>query len=1479
MTKRFIQLSWLALCGVALTAAPALAALEAPEKVEVPSVTATTAQVRGVLNPRASGKVEGGFWAFQFGVSEPGACVAERTLPEPFPGPGPNGIAAGLPGEVVEETLTGLQPHAKYTVCLLELNALETELPESVPVPFETERATPTVESDFLMFVSDSGAKPVEAQLAAIVNANNEQITSCEFEYGTEPLLKTGTTKVPCEQAPSSFPPIYGGQLASVSLSGLQAKAKYYYRLVASNATGVSGVSPETVIESFTTPLKPEVPETKPASPVGSTTATLHGVLNPNAEGDPGTYEFLYKQTVSTSECEGGEVSGGTALGSKAEAVEAEVTGLEPSAHYTFCLLARNEAGETTLGPPETLTTSAAPPGVEGETASSVKASEATLEAQVNPNNQPTTYTFEYATSEAEVLAGHGAPLPGGAGGGPISGFGNQTASAATGGVLSPGTVYYFRASAENKAHEKTTDPTIEHFKTAIVSVAPEGLKAEPIGTNTATLNGVLNPTAAGDPGTYEFFYRQSETECQGAGEKTAAGTITGARGQAATAALTGLLPGTHYTFCLLARNTAGETAQSTTPVTFTTLAEAPTPTGESVENVQYTAATLNAQVDPGGATTTYHFEYIDQTGYNAALAEAATNPYAKGQSSPATKLEGPLTATATVTGLTPGSTYHYRVVASNVVSGKTETAEGADETFTTPAEPSTAVETCPNAKLRSEQPYGPTLPDCRAYEMVSPLNKNDNNVEAIDARASVSGDALTYLSPGSFSDAKGEPFRSRYIGRRESDGWSTQNITPPYLILVNNTPAPYRELLFTPELSKGILLDQFYPLIAGEEAGFYNVFVGNFSSTPIAYEKASTVSAEPRVSGSESGVPSPVGVSTDLSHVVFQAHRDLTANATGSRFHAYEWVDGRLSQVDVPPPGTEFESDDLVGAPGGSYEVFKGDTQHAVSASGLRVFFTAGEARRGQGAGQLYVRENPEQSPVGGSECAVAGDACTVEVSASQRTTCNVQRKAIEPPSYVCNEEELEPDPNGPQPAFFRDASTEGERVFFTSRAELTNNANTGPDDNAANLYEYNLETGVLTDLTVVDTSGENPDGAAVLGLATAGEEGSYVYFVANGVLTKTANAEGAKATPGDCKKEQEEQELSGEHTCNLYVARYVEDTWETKFIATLTGADKGLADEDDEQDWKGFEFFGESGPGDDFGPGQHTVRVTPDGTMLAFESERSLTGYDNEPATPGDCTKFSEGKLSVSNPSVPCREVYLYNATTAKLICASCNPSGARPVGRSELSTLGFGIVPPSSSYESRNLSEDGRRLFFQSRDALVPHDSNGKLNVYEWEAAGEGSCTQTGGCIYPISDVAGDSSSEFMDASPNGENVFIATADQLVPSDTDTRVDVYDVRVGGGFPVTAPPPECDNADSCKPPASSQPGVFGPTGSATFTGNGNFPTPPGGRALNPPVVKPKTKTVRCKKGDVKNKKGKCAKKPKKKKKAKKSSHGKGRA
>jgi hypothetical protein len=442
----------------------------------------------------------------------------------------------------------------------------------------------------------------------------------------------------------------------------------------------------------------------------------------------------------------------------------------------------------------------------------------------------------------------------------------------------------------------------------------------------------------------------------------------------------------------------------------------------------------------------------------------------------------------------------------------------------------------CPNEQLRAEQPYGLTLPDCRAYELVSPIYKADNDIIFGESRASISDQApaITYISPGTFAEPKAAQLYDRYVSREGPDGWLTQNITPVYSSFGENelTPA-FKELLFTPDLSEGIVKSEHTPLLSGEPAGHINYYVadigsGTYQLVTLAHSPIEKLYAGPVRPGVYA-----VGASTDLTHVFFGDQGNLTSSSEVSEgYHLYEWVDGTLSLVDVPPPGMEFRAQDTLGAGyatqlGGPETTGGIDAWHAVSADGTRAFFTAGEGEeRKEAAGQVFVRENPEQpqSPYVGGKCAVSSDACTVELSASQRTDCNVQRK-IKEPGFVCTgapepdpNDHAEPtngDPHGLRPARYWSASADGSRVFFTSAVELTDDANTGPDDNASNLYEYDVENGMLTDLTV-DTNPEDPAGAAVLGVATASEDGSYVYFVAEGRLTSVENAESEKPVLG---------------------------------------------------------------------------------------------------------------------------------------------------------------------------------------------------------------------------------------------------------------------------------------------------------------------------------------------------------------------------
>jgi hypothetical protein len=197
------------------------------------------------------------------------------------------------------------------------------------------------------------------------------------------------------------------------------------------------------------------------------------------------------------------------------------------------------------------------------------------------------------------------------------------------------------------------------------------------------------------------------------------------------------------------------------------------------------------------------------------------------------------------------------------------------------------------------------------------------------------------------------------------------------------------------------------------------------------------------------------------------------------------------------------------------------------------------------------------------------------------------------------------------------------------------------------------------------------------------------------------------------------------------------------------------------------------------DYPPATATVRLAASGTVLAFLSAAPIGEVDNLDATTG----------------LPDTEAYVYDANADLLLCASCNPSGERPAGSASIP--GALVNGSTTAYRPRALSADGRRLFFDSGDALVTSDTNSANDVYEWEAAGEGTCSEAPGCVGLVSAGRGEGG-RFLDASADGDDAFFLTGDSLVAADLGS-IDAYDARVGGGFPEPTPPIPCDG-DACQ-------------------------------------------------------------------------------
>jgi hypothetical protein len=397
-----------------------------------------------------------------------------------------------------------------------------------------------------------------------------------------------------------------------------------------------------------------------------------------------------------------------------------------------------------------------------------------------------------------------------------------------------------------------------------------------------------------------------------------------------------------------------------------------------------------------------------------------------------------------------------------------------------------------------------------------------------------------------------------------------------------------------------------------------------------------------------------------------------------------------------------------------------------------------------------------------------------------------------------------------------------DGEHIYWSADGE--------PQPNPGNdLYRYDAQTGALSDLAV---DSDETNGAEVLGVLGTSQDGSYVYFAANGDL----DGPGGEATPGNCADIDATFKASG--VCNLYL-------WHggaISFIARLDASGKGGSGGSSSD-----AVNLAPNPRDSSSTLMNTARVSADGKTLVFRSQRKLSAYENA-GTP---------------------EFYRYHVGDPSLLCVSCNPTGVAPVGMPTLQTIKQAgeVQAPAQPILDRFVSADGERVFFESLDKLVAADVNGEAgcplpgrfgagrpcqDVYEWEAEGSGSChsaSQNGGCLYLLSSGTSASPAFLGDADEEGENVFIFTREKLVPQDADQVQDIYDVKTLGGLASQnqpPPSPPCEG-EACRGPAGEIPSAPG-AGSATLSGPGN--------------AKAKKPKPRCQRRKKRHAKPRCARK-----------------
>jgi hypothetical protein len=604
----------------------------------------------------------------------------------------------------------------------------------------------------------------------------------------------------------------------------------------------------------------------------------------------------------------------------------------------------------------------------------------------------------------------------------------------------------------------------------------------------------------------------------------------------------------------------------------------------------------------------------------------------------------------------------------------------------------------CPNEEFRT----GPSalLPDCRAYEQVSPVDKNGQDVrwQPIGSNpgggqiVSENGGAAVFQAEGAFAGQTwGGSFSGlpAYLARRSSTDWQTTPMIP------RPTPAAGGGIAAISAIDLQASMLRSSALLTEDQ------FPGGNRNYYVRDNRAETVEAVVSAGDIAAATSSP-----DLSNFVFESDDVLTAEPEiqGTTFEkVYEVSDEGTRLVSIAPDGTPLQDHAF---PGGEDPFFGNpdSAAGAVSVDGRHVFF--GSPRHNSPTSKIYRRS----------------DGATTELASP----------SLRQP----------PDPEGEQRKIFRIATADGERVLFTSAERLTDDAAPGGGED---LYRYDLAGEQMVDITAK----AGATNARVQGVVGIDRDADRVYYVALGQIPAGVGADGQP---------------------NLYL--WEEDgtaAGRTRFIATLDPSDA-------ESVWRRW-------------ASSKTSQASVDGRYLLFSTAAAIPGHEG-------------GGV---------RQVYRYDAdATDGLACVSCNPAGDPPLGPADLPA---NTQPSSQAWEQpRSLSTVGT-VFFDSADDLVPADTNEKVDAYLWED----------GEVHLLSTGKSSADSHFYGATPDGQEAYLVTYEQLVDQDSDLNQDLYVVKVNGGLRSQQDNfvPGCEG-EACRGQGSAAPGAA-TAASTAFRGAGN--------------------------------------------------------
>ncbi len=831
--------------------------------------------------------------------------------------------------------------------------------------------------------------------------------------------------------------------------------------------------------------------------------------------------------------------------------------------------------------------------------------------------------------------------------------------------------------------------PGVEYIVPTVHTDAAE------VEATSATLHGHVDPDNGGDTTSCKFEWGPT-TEYGEIAPCQPAGPIHNADGNTAVSAhITGLTAGTTYHYRLIAANANGQGTGE--DVEFKPQGP-PVLSNEFASEVNSDGARLTGTIDPDGSTAEYHFEYGTDTGYGTSI------PITDKSTESPTQKE---TFSTLIVGLTPGTTYHYRLVAKN----ESGTTDAFDSTFRTFATYPATQDTCPNALVR-KQTGSALLLDCRAYELASASYTGGYNVqsdlipgETPPMAHPAAPDRLLYsLHYGTIPGVSGNPPNlglDPYVAERGHEGWTTRYVG----IAADGAPSA----------------SAFGSPLAAADASLSTFAFGGPNLCKPCFQDGSTGIPVRLSSGTlEQGMAGPLNpgpeaestgyvakaLSADGSHLVFGSTSKFTSDGLAGELAIYDrnLQTGVTHVVSRKPDGSGTMTGGNVG-------------ELDISSDGSRILLGRKVSTDSAGNSYWHLYMN------------IGDSSKTVDLM-----------------------------PSASVGALYAGMSADGSRVFFTTSEKLL----PGDTDSSVDLYEAEVAADgtVTTHLLSLGSGGGNSDACSPVPSKKTARWNNLSGTPNCDVLALPGGA-GVASASGDVYFLSPET-LDGQGTAgapNLFVHT---PGAEPQFVATLEPDNPAVRDARENNELVTYGDF----------------QVTPSGEDAVFTSNLSLTGYTN---------------LGHS-------EIYRFDAPSESLSCVSCAPTGAAPSTETVLSTTGL------------NLSDNGR-VFFTSAEQLALRDTNKQKDAYEWE----------NGVIELISSGSSGTGSGLVTVSSNGKDAFFFTRQVLSAQDGNgTAMKIYDAREDGGFFADIVPPPCQASDECHGPGSQ---AAAPPLIGTLEGNvGNF-------------------------------------------------------